>query len=74
MNVNEPKRYSFNPERALILLIKVFVPGILLVGGLVLLALKIAGWSIVFGLPMVIFGVVFLIYTYDDICSRRERY
>lgn len=43
----------------------------LLIGGLVLLALRLPGWSIIFGLPMIIFGSVFIIYTYDEVLSRK---
>lgn len=48
---------------------RVLIPIVLLGGGLFLLSLRIAGWSIIFGLPMVTFGVVFLIYTYDELVS-----
>ena len=49
---------------------RVLIPIVLLGGGLTLLALRIAGWSIIFGLPMITFGVVFLIYTYDELASN----
>lgn len=55
------------------LFFRVLIPIVLLVGGLALLALRIAGWSIIFGLPMVTFGVVFLIYTYDELVSNVVR-
>lgn len=42
----------------------------LLAGGIIFLALKIAGWSIIFGLPMVVISSVFIIYTYDDVLNR----
>lgn len=35
-----------------------------------MLAMRIAGWGIILGLPMVVFGVVFLIYTYDEALSK----
>lgn len=44
---------------------------VLLAGGIILLALKIPGWSIIFGIPMVVISSVFIIYTYDDALSRR---
>ena len=49
---------------------RVLIPIVLLVGGLALLGLRIAGWSIIFGLPMITFGVVFLIYTYDELVNK----
>lgn len=57
------------------ILIKLFLRGllpvVLLVSGVVLLVLEIPGWSIIFGFPMIIIGVVFLIYTYDYVIRRR---
>lgn len=43
----------------------------LLAGGIIMLALKLPGWSIIFGIPMVVISSVFIIYTYDDALSRR---
>jgi hypothetical protein len=43
----------------------------LLIGGLVLLAMRLPGWSVIFGLPMIVFGSVFIIYTYDEVLSRK---
>lgn len=54
-------------ERLTIITLRAVIPLALLGGGLALFVLRIAGWSIVFGLPMIVIGVVFLIYTYDDI-------
>ncbi len=55
-------------------LIKMVIQGVLglglLSGGIVLLTLKIAGWSLIFGLPMVVISCVFIIYTYDDVLSK----
>ena len=42
----------------------------LMTGGIVLLALRIAGWSMIFGIPMVVISAVFIIYTYDDVLNR----
>ena len=46
----------------------------LLAGGLVLLTSKIAGWSIIFGLPMVVIGVIFLVYSYDECVSGKFKH
>ena len=63
---------SFRPQKSKFLLIlKTIIPGLLLLGGIALLALRISGWSLIFGLPMVVFGTVFLIYTYDEVVSQR---
>lgn len=58
-------------EYLITLLLKIIGPVVLLASGLALLALRIAGWSIILGLPMVVIGVVFMIYTYDEILSKR---
>ena len=42
----------------------------LLAGGIILLALRITGWSLIFGLPMVVISSVFIIFTYDDVLNR----
>jgi len=42
----------------------------LLAGGIALLALRITGWSMIFGVPMVVISSVFIIYTYDDTLNR----
>jgi len=51
------------------IIIKAVLPVVLLLAGLWLLTLRLAGWSIIFGLPMVVLGVIFLIYAYDEILS-----
>lgn len=38
--------------------------------GLILLYLAIPGWSLVLGLPAIIFGIVFLLYAYDSITGQ----
>ena len=52
------------------LLYKIIIPIVFLTAGLILLSLRIAGWSIIFGLPLIVFGTVFLVYTYDEVVSR----
>lgn len=58
-------------QSLIILLVKVVGPAILVITGLILLALRIAGWSLVFGLPVTIIGVVLLVFVYDDILTRK---
>lgn len=52
------------------LTLRVIIPIVFLTSGLVLLSLRIPGWSIIFGLPLIVFGTVFLVYTYDEIVTR----
>ena len=58
-------------EKIIKLIFRGLLPVVLLLSGIVLLSLRIAGWSIIFGLPMVVIGVVFLIYTYDEVVSKK---
>ncbi|AKM83313.1 hypothetical protein A2422_00805 [Candidatus Woesebacteria bacterium RIFOXYC1_FULL_31_51] len=70
MNQNLPINDKHHHLESIVkLVLKTVVPIFILIGGIALLTLRIAGWSIIFGLPMVVIGVVFLIYTYDEIVS-----
>ena len=70
MNQNLPINDRHHHLESIVkLVLKTVVPIFILIGGIALLTLRIAGWSIIFGLPMVVIGVVFLIYTYDEIVS-----
>ena len=61
----------YHRERILIVCLRVVVSLLLLAAGITILALRIPGWGIILGLPIVIFGSVFLIYTYDEVLSRQ---
>lgn len=58
-------------EEIVKIILKGLIPIILLLGGLILLALRISGWSLIFGLPLTVFGSVFLIYTYDEMVRKK---
>lgn len=58
-------------EEMVKLILKGVVPVCILVGGLILLIIKLPGWGIILGLPMVVIGTVFLIYTYDEVVSSK---
>ena len=66
---NGAPRLVSQSENLLKSIIKVIIPMALLAGGIAVLALSLPGWSIILGIPMVIFGVVFLLYTYDEIVT-----
>lgn len=62
----------FEHQEALtVLVIKILAPFAMMVCGLILLALRLAGWSIIIGLPITIIGIVLLIYAYDEIVSKK---
>jgi len=46
------------------------IPIVFLAAGVVILALRMPGWSLLLGLPLTIFGTVFLIYTYDEVVRK----
>jgi len=54
-------------EHVVMLIFRGFIPIVMLIGGLVLLGMRLPGWGLFIGLPLVIIGSVFLIYTYDEI-------
>lgn len=54
-------------EEAIKLIFRGLIPIIFLAGGVGLLALRLPGWSLILGIPVTIFGVVFLLYTYDEV-------
>ncbi len=53
------------------LIFRGLIPIVLVVGGIVLMTLRLSVWGLVLGIPMIIIGVVFLIYTYDAVVSER---
>lgn len=58
-------------ENLLYTILIAFLPLILVIGGVLVLVAKIPGWSLILGLPMIIIGVTFLIYAYDEAVTRR---
>ena len=52
------------------LVARIIMPIIMLIGGIILLSLHLPGWSIILGLPVSIFGVIFMIYTYDEVITK----
>jgi|WetSurSiteA1Bulk_404760.scaffolds.fasta_scaffold01457_3 hypothetical protein len=63
-----------HPEQGIFsstVILRVFVPMFLIATGLFFMTLHIPGWSLIVGLPLTLIGVVFLIYTYDEVISRR---
>jgi energy-coupling factor transporter transmembrane protein EcfT len=43
----------------------------LLGGGIVILALRIPGWSLLLGLPTIAIGIIFLIFTLDNVARKK---
>ena len=50
---------------------QLFLSLVLFAGGIALLALRIPGWGLFLGLPAVQIGLVFLIFTFDDIARGK---
>lgn len=57
-------------EEAIKLLFRGIIPIVFLAAGVVILALRMPGWSLLLGIPLTIFGAVFLIYTYDEVVRK----
>jgi hypothetical protein len=58
--------------KAFKLILKLIIPLVFLATGLILFYLSIPGWSLILGIPSIIFGITFLIYVYDEIGSQTE--
>ena len=50
---------------------RLLIPIILFLGGITLLALRIPGWSLFLGLPATQIGIIFLIFTFDEIAQNK---
>ncbi len=57
-------------EEAIKLLFRGIIPIVFLAAGVIILALRMPGWSLLLGIPLTIFGAVFLIYTYDEVVRK----
>lgn len=67
---------NMNKKRVFIIdIIKIFgrilIPMLLFAGGLLLIYLKVAGWGIVIGFPIAVIGAGLLIFTYDEVLSKK---
>jgi hypothetical protein len=50
--------------------IRLLMPFMFLATGLTLLYIAVPGWGLIIGIPSTVFGIVFLLYTYDDMTSQ----
>ena len=53
-----------------IFVFKCMIPIFLLLSGIVILVIRIPGWSLLLGLPLVVLGTVFTVYTYDGLVGQ----
>lgn len=58
-------------EEAARILLRGLIPITLVTSGVYLLVRGVPGWSMIIGVPMLIFGIVFIIYTYDEVVSKK---
>jgi len=49
-----------------------FIASLLFIGGIILLSLKITGWSLFLGLPATQIGLVLLIFSFDSFGRKKE--
>lgn len=52
-------------------LVQLIVSLILFLGGIVILGLRIPGWSLFLGLPSIQIGLIFTIFTLDDLARNK---
>lgn len=64
-------REHHHAEEEIKLVFRGVIPLVFLIAGVAVLMLRIPGWSLLLGIPITIFGTVFLIYTYDEVVRRR---
>ena len=67
---NEPKEECLTENR-LSCYFSVLVSLTLFIGGLILLSLRIPGWSLFLGLPSIQVGIIFLIFSLDQLARRK---
>ena len=58
------------PSSFLRFILQIVICLALLGAGIVILALRIPGWSLLVGLPLIILGVIFLIFTIDAVARK----
>ena len=58
--------------KAFKMVLEIIVPLAFLATGLILLFLAIPGWSLIVGIPSTVFGIVFLLYSYDMLCCQAD--
>ena len=58
-------------ESVIKLIFRGVIPLALLISGVVILTSPLLGWSLLLGLPMLITGVAMVIFTYDEIISKK---
>ena len=58
-------------ENVVRLVFRGLLPTVSVAGGVWLLTSELSGWNIILGIPMTVIGMVFLIYTYDEVVSNK---
>lgn len=53
------------------LIFRGIIPIVLFVGGIVLFVTRTSPWGVVLGLPAIVIGMVMVIYTYDEVISKK---
>lgn len=61
----------YHLKQTMFILLKVVISICLLIGGIVILVLKVAVWGTMVGVPMIVFGLIFTICVYDEVLAKR---
>lgn len=63
--------FKIKPALELVKLIfRCLIPMTFLVVGYLMFSSSVRGWNLIFGLPLILFGAVFLLHTYDEVIAR----
>ena len=58
-------------EAIIKLLFRGIIPLASLISGVVLFVSEVSGWGLILGIPMIIIGMIMLIYTYDEAIQKK---
>lgn len=75
MSVAAPNYHVFDEVSILLRgAVSFFIGATLLVGGILMLTLDLPGWKLIIGLPTVQFGIVVLMYAFDEVTKKHSQF
>ena len=60
-----------NLESLVKLIFRGLIPMTALISGVVLFVSEVSGWGVILGIPMIVIGMVMLIFTYDEAIGKK---
>ena len=58
-------------ESLIKLIFRGVIPIVFFVGGVFLFITRVSPWGVILGLPTIVIGMVMMIYTYDEVISKK---